>query len=86
MTWSATRLSRVWAGCGAQPARKGRAEPGCLFHWVTKTEVGTRAVDVWESMEAFTRFIDERLGPVLRDRGMARPQVRTLNVHNYLIA
>jgi hypothetical protein len=56
---------------------------------VTKTEVGTRAVDVWESMEAFTaftRFIDERLGPVLRDRGMARPQVRTLNVHNYLIA
>jgi hypothetical protein len=37
-------------------------------------------------MEAFTRFIDERLGPVLQYHGMARPQVRTLNVHNYLIA
>ena len=76
-------MTGSWSGWVS--VRKGRAEPGCLFHWVTKTEVGSRAVDVWESMEAFTRFIDERLGPVLRDRGMARPQVGTLNVHNYLI-
>ena len=65
---------------------QGEAEPGCLFHWVTKTEDGTRAVDVWESTEAFTRFLDERLGPVLCDRGLARPQVRIQAVHSYLIA
>ena len=64
---------------------QGRAEPGCLFHWVSKTEDGCRAVDVWESTEAFTRFLDERLGPVLRERGIARPQVRMQDVHNYLV-
>ncbi|GAA4903231.1 hypothetical protein EV188_1011149 [Actinomycetospora succinea] len=64
----------------------GPSEPGCLFHFATPTEDGFRGIDVWESPEAFQRFVSERLGPVLERLGIAAPDVRVLEVHNYLIA
>ena len=35
---------------------RGPGGPGSLFHWVTKTENGLRATDVWESREVFEKF------------------------------
>jgi hypothetical protein len=64
----------------------GTSEPGCLFHYTIPTEDGFRGVDVWESMEAFSRFVSERLGPVLEHLGIAQPDVTVHEVHNYLIA
>ena len=64
----------------------GASEPGCLFHYATPTEDGFRGVDVWESAEAFDRFVRERLGPVLDHLGITAPEVRVFEVHNYLIA
>lgn len=64
----------------------GASEPGCLFHFATPTEDGFRGVDVWESADAFDRFVRDRLGPVLEHLGIAPPEVRVSEVHNYLIA
>ena len=43
-------------------APRGKHAPGCLFHWVTKTDDGIRVVDVWESQEVFQRFAQEQIG------------------------
>ena len=34
----------------------GPAARGQLFHWVTKTDVAIRCIDVWKSREAFEEF------------------------------
>lgn len=64
----------------------GPSAQGCLFHWVTKTDDGTRVVDVWESTDAFQRFLEEKLGPAMQEAGVAQPEVRMHEVHNYLTA
>ena len=64
----------------------GPSEPGCLFHFTTPTEDGFRGIDVWESVDAFERFVRGRLGPVLEHLGLAPPDVTVSEVHNYLIA
>jgi hypothetical protein len=64
----------------------GASEPGCLFHYATPTEDGFRGVDVWESVEAFERFVRERLRPVLEHLSIEPPEVTVSPVHNYLIA
>ena len=64
----------------------GTSEPGCLFHFATPTDDGFRGIDVWESVEAFERFVRERLGPVLAHLEIAAPEVTVSEVHNYLIA
>jgi hypothetical protein len=65
---------------------EGDSEPGCLFHYAVPTEDGFRGVDVWESADAFQRFVRERLAPVLEVVGIAPPEVTVSPVHNYLIA
>lgn len=41
----------------------GEHLPGCLFHWVTKTDDGIRIVDVWESRQQFDQFAEEQICP-----------------------
>jgi hypothetical protein len=56
-----------------------------IFHFVTKTENGFRVVDVWESRQAFDQFAEEKIRPLLREVGVARPpEIRYLEIHNYL--
>lgn len=64
----------------------GDSEPGCLFHYTVPTDDGFRGIDVWESAEAFDRFVGGRLAPVLEHLGIDRPEVTMAEVHNYLIA
>jgi hypothetical protein len=67
-------------------ARGGPVPPGALFHWVTKTDDGIKVVDVWESQEQFDRFAQEEIGPKTRAAGIeSEPEIRTYEVHNYLI-
>ena len=62
----------------------GPAARGQLFHWVTATDGGVRAVDVWESRAAFDTFFEARVIPVLPKVGVTRPpDIRVFEVHNY---
>ena len=65
----------------------GRHLPGCLFHWVSKTDDGLRVIDVWESREQFDRFAEEQIGPFSEEVGFPNPPETTFyDVHNYLTA
>jgi hypothetical protein len=65
----------------------GRHLPGCLFHWVSKTDDGLRVIDVWESREQFDRFAEEQIGPFSQEVGFPNPPKTTFyDVHNYLTA
>jgi hypothetical protein len=66
-------------------AHRGAGAPGCVFHWVTKTDRGFRVTDVWESRESFEKFSEEKIGPLFRTVGVtAPPVIRFFEVHNYL--
>lgn len=56
--------------------------PGAVLHLAGPIEGGWRAVDVWESEEAFERFRVERLGSALTRAGVAPPRVDLWPVHN----
>jgi len=76
------QYDKVNEGIGLLPG--GPAVREELFHWVTKTEDGIRIIDVWESREAFEKFAQERLGPVLQEVGLpTAPEVQYFEVHNY---
>jgi hypothetical protein len=55
-----------------------------LFHWVTETDDGIRIIDVWKSQEAFEKFFDVTVLPVLPEIGVVdQPEVQLFEVHNY---
>ena len=60
----------------------GKSPPGQLFHVDGPIEGGWRVVDVWESQEAFDRFLQEKLGQALQEAGLATPQPQFWPVHN----
>ena len=53
---------------------------GALFHGIGMTTRGLRAVDVWESDQAFQSFADTKIGPISAERGLAAPSVRRYEV------
>jgi hypothetical protein len=58
---------------------------GLISHVAGPVDDGMLVVDVWESPQAFERFVNERLGPVLADLGAPRgPEPRLLPVHNHI--
>jgi hypothetical protein len=65
----------------------GTGPRGALFHWVTATDNGFRATDVWESRERFERFAEESIGPLSQEVGLTNPpQIEFHEVHNHLSA
>lgn len=61
-----------WPVYGQIRAELGEPPPaGLVVHVVMETERGLRYLDVWESKEAFTAFVEARLHPAV-DRGLAR--------------
>jgi hypothetical protein len=70
---------------GAVP--EGRhPDPNCLFHWVTETENGYRVTDVWTDKGSFEAFIQQKVGPVMAELGIAEPHTKYVDVANYLTA
>jgi hypothetical protein len=62
---------------GTYPMREEDSPDGLIVHTAGETEQGWYVYDVWESEEAFGRFVDTKLGPALAEIGAAdgdRPQ------------
>jgi hypothetical protein len=65
----------------------GRAPAGQLVHIEALSPDGARVIDVWESQEAYDRFMAERAGPVMAAAGL--PPVappRMLTVHRVFVS
>jgi hypothetical protein len=52
------------------------APQGILYHACGPVEGGWRIVDIWDSREAFDRFVDETYLPAIRAAGGAAPSRR----------
>ena len=59
----------------------GAAMRGLIFHWVARTDDGTRIVDVWETREDFDSWA---FG--LPELGPSAPQITFYDVHHILAA
>ncbi len=62
----------------------GQSAPGVLFHWAAATDDGMRAVDVYESRSAADRLVNDSIGPIAGELGLAPPEITELEVHNTL--
>ena len=51
----------------ASPMREDEAPEGLIVHSAGQGEQGYYVYDIWESREAFERFMEEKLGPALRE-------------------
>jgi len=49
------------------PVREDEAPEGLIVHSAGQGEQGYYVYDLWESREAFDRFMEEKLGPALRE-------------------
>lgn len=56
----------------------------CLFHWAT--EGGVTVTDVWTSQEAFEAFAAGPLGSVMEEVGIAKPEIKVIDVFSFLTA
>jgi len=61
-------------------------DPGCLFHWAAEIGGGYRVTDVWKTKEQFETFAAETIGPVSEQLGIPKPQIKFIDVHNFLTA
>jgi hypothetical protein len=59
----------------------GQRPPGCLVHVAGSHGGGWRVIDVWDSLEAYERFRDERILPnIPAVGGMVQPRSSVLEV------
>jgi hypothetical protein len=56
----------------------GRMAPGGLMHVAGSYEGGWRVIDLWEELEQFERFRDEKIIPHVGAVGLAPPSVRVI--------
>jgi hypothetical protein len=59
-------------------------DPACLFHWARGDSSGVRVTDVWRTREQFDKFAEEQIGPVGEKVGMPKPQIKFIEVDNFL--
>ena len=51
----------------SSPMRPEESPEGLIVHSAGQGEGGWYVYDIWESEEAFQRFMDEKLGPAVRE-------------------
>jgi hypothetical protein len=79
------QYDQIVSALGLTPG--GPGVPGGLFHWATAVDGGIRVTDVWESIEQFQTFAQERIGPLAAQAGISSPpRITVYEVHNYLTA
>lgn len=59
-------------------ALDGPAPPGLIVHAAGPTDEGFRIIGLWESEEAWHRFLAERLGATLGEAAQVPPVFRAL--------
>ena len=62
----------------------GKSASGVLFHWAGVTDDGMKAVDVYESQAAADALVNDSIGPIAAEMGLALPDIQQLEVHNLL--
>ena len=82
--WTPEQYDKLISALLDRLGRGDRAAPGVLFHWVTATPDGMRAIDVYESSEAADALVQEHIGPVAGELGMSTPEITEYEVHRYL--
>lgn len=65
--------------------RGDRAAPGVLFHWVTQTDDGMRATDVYESRQAADSLVQDHVAPIAAELGLPLPEITEFEVRKYLV-
>lgn len=65
---------------------KGRLPEGGICHFAGPVDGGWRVVDVWESKEAFERFMDARLRKAIERVGMPPAKPTFFPIHNSIVA
>jgi hypothetical protein len=58
----------------------GEMEDGGRLHFAGSYGDGWRVIDIWESLEQFERFRDDKIIPITQEVGMAPPEVRLIEV------
>jgi hypothetical protein len=62
---------------GGYPMRDDQSPDGLLVHTAGASDQGWYIYDIWESQEAFGRFVESQLGPAIERTGAgggARPE------------
>jgi len=71
----------VRLGLDANPAAGG------IVHAAVVTDEGVEAFDVWQTEQAFSSFLEQRLFPVIAELGIGgEPEVRVVPLHNLYAA
>jgi heme-degrading monooxygenase HmoA len=66
--------------------RAGQTPPaGLIFQVTSPADPGYQVISVWDSLESFTRFRDERLNPALEAEGVSPGHltIKTFQAANY---
>jgi len=82
--WTPEQYDKLIAALLDRLGRGDRAAPGVLFHWVTATPEGMRAIDVYESRAAADALVQEEIGPIAGELGLPLPEITEYEVHRYL--
>jgi hypothetical protein len=69
----------------AERISQGGPPPGAIFQVAGPAEPGWRVISVWESRDAFERFVSERLAPAWAEAGVSRDDVNMtiFEAHSY---
>ena len=74
------------AAVGVRGATRNGAVGGVGLNGIYRsaTDEGIRVIDVWESREAFEKFLAARIRPVAPEVGVSdAPKIQFFEVHNY---
>jgi hypothetical protein len=65
---------------------KGRLPEGATCHFAGPVEGGWRVIDIWESKEAFERFMNARLRRAIERVAMPPAKPTFFSIHNSIMA
>lgn len=78
MEWEGVTRQQYEAVCEVVDFER-KHPPGGMFHVAAADERGLRVTDVWESAEAFQKFVNDRLMPGVQKVGIkSEPKVTIL--------
>ncbi|RKT09620.1 hypothetical protein BX285_6715 [Streptomyces sp. 1114.5] len=72
---------KMTGGRGVVRSRSDWPVPGLISHCAGPTPDGWHVTDVWESKEAFQRFV-EKIAPLMREAGMPETEPKIYEASN----
>lgn len=60
---------------------------GAVLHMATVTDEGVEVYDIWQTEQAFSGFLEQRMLPVVSDLGISgEPAITIVPLHNLYVA